>query len=247
MIDRKELKRKALFNLRGRGNYPVFVLAGLVSLLISNIRYASVMPTYLESEPVVLEQLDRLALFRLSRLVRLSLPDLKRLKFFPRIEISSILVFTLITIFVILPLTLGIRRLILYGASRPEPSDMVYPYKLDYLNCAWALASTNLIILAHYLLLIVPGIIKQYEYALVPWLITEYPGMKGETARTRSRAMMEGHKMELFRLQLSLLGWELLGLLTAGFAEALFVRPYVLLVSAEFYRSVSGSTFGLEE
>ena len=50
------------------------------------------------------------------------------------------------------------------------------------------------------LLLIVPGIIKTFSYAMTPYILKEYPELAPVDAIHRSRVMMDGHKMKLFLL-----------------------------------------------
>ncbi len=87
------------------------------------------------------------------------------------------------------------------------------------------------------LLFIVPGIIKSYSYAMVPFLLAD-PDVQEEDVITRSRQMMDGHKWELFMLQLSFLGWILLGTFTLGILNFFFVTPYFQLATAGFYQEL---------
>lgn len=84
------------------------------------------------------------------------------------------------------------------------------------------------------LLLIVPGIIKGYSYALTPYILRDEPELKYNAAIERSMQMMQGHKMELFLLHLSFLGWWLLCILTLGIG-LLWLSPYQSTTQAHFY------------
>lgn len=84
------------------------------------------------------------------------------------------------------------------------------------------------------LLFVIPGIIKSYEYYLVPYILQDDPTLHYAEALQRSKNLMYGSKWRLFVLQLSFLGWELLGLLCCG-VGVLFVAPYREAVYAEFY------------
>ena len=66
------------------------------------------------------------------------------------------------------------------------------------------------------LLLIIPGIIKAYAYSMSMYIAIKEPRVQGIEAITRSKTMMDGHKMDLFLLDLSYIGWYLLSLLTFG-------------------------------
>ena len=60
------------------------------------------------------------------------------------------------------------------------------------------------------LLLIIPGLIKSYSYAMTPYILKDNPEMKNNAAIEESMRIMNGHKLELFLLDLSFIGWALL-------------------------------------
>lgn len=76
------------------------------------------------------------------------------------------------------------------------------------------------------LLLIVPGIIKVYSYGMTDYVLKDNPELKNNAAIEKSMAMMEGHKMQLFLLDLSFIGWGILCLFTLGIGF-LFLAPYM--------------------
>ncbi len=84
-------------------------------------------------------------------------------------------------------------------------------------------------------LTLIGGIVKSYSYHLVPYLLAENPSMKTLDAITLSRKLMNGHKWECFVLELSFLGWDLLGALTLGLSNILFNTPYKMAVLGEYY------------
>ena len=85
-----------------------------------------------------------------------------------------------------------------------------------------------------FLLLVIPGIVKSYEYRMVPYILAENPRIGAKEAIQLSRRMTDGSKFSMFVLDLSFLGWILLGLL-ACFVGVLFVQPYVDMTMAELY------------
>jgi len=91
----------------------------------------------------------------------------------------------------------------------------------------------GLLIYAWSLLLIVPGIIKAYSYAMTQYILADCPDVKAVDAITISRRMMKGHKWEFFVFQLSFLGWFILSGLTLGILSIFYVDPY-------YYASVAG-------
>lgn len=93
-------------------------------------------------------------------------------------------------------------------------------------TCLWAL------------LLVIPGIVKGLSYAMTPFILEEHPEMTASEAIKASMKLMDGHKMDLFILGLTFLGWEILACLTMGIGF-LFLNPYMNAAYAAFYRSIS--------
>lgn len=88
-------------------------------------------------------------------------------------------------------------------------------------------------------LLFIPGYIKSLAYSQATFIYAE-DVKAGRLITsltdyiTRSRQLMNGHKMQLFTLQLSFIGWWILVLITSGLA-GIFVIPYYTATMAEFY------------
>lgn len=87
------------------------------------------------------------------------------------------------------------------------------------------------------LLLIVPGIIKAISYSQAMYILAENPGIGAREALMKSKEMMEGHKMEYFLLELSFIGWIILGAFTCGILY-LWLIPYMSATMANFYNYV---------
>ena len=90
------------------------------------------------------------------------------------------------------------------------------------------------------LLLIIPGIIKTYSYAMTYFISIDHPEYTAEEAITSSMAMMDGNKMKLFMLDLSFIGWFLLCLLTLGIGF-LWLYPYIYTAHAAFYEDLKAN------
>lgn len=88
------------------------------------------------------------------------------------------------------------------------------------------------------LLFIIPGIIKAYSYYMSMYILAENKGMGAREAISKSKQMMHGHKMELFVLELSFIGWGLLVAITFGIA-AIWVVPYMQATYANFYKKLT--------
>lgn len=96
---------------------------------------------------------------------------------------------------------------------------------------------TGLFTMLWSLLLVIPGIIKAYAYSQSMYILAENPGIGAREALKRSSEMMDGHKMELFVLSLSFLGWILLTGVTFGIA-GIWVIPYMQATQINFYNSI---------
>lgn len=90
------------------------------------------------------------------------------------------------------------------------------------------------------LLLFIPGLVKSYSYAMTEYILADEPWLKCNEAITKSRKMMHGHKMELFILELSFIGWILLCALTLGILT-FYVTPYMLTTRAKFYENLKAN------
>ena len=84
------------------------------------------------------------------------------------------------------------------------------------------------------LLLIIPGIIKAFSYALTPYILLDEPELTARQAITRSCEIMQGRRWKLFCLYLSFIGWGILCLLTFGIGF-LWLVPYMNASVAAFY------------
>ena len=88
------------------------------------------------------------------------------------------------------------------------------------------------------LLFYIPGIIKALSYSQAMYIIAENPEIGALEAINRSKAMMEGHKMELFKLMLSFIGWIILGMFTFGILY-IWLMPYMNTTMALFYKNLT--------
>lgn len=91
------------------------------------------------------------------------------------------------------------------------------------------------------LLLIIPGIVKSYSYAMTEFIMNDNPELEGNKAIEASMAMMQGNKMRLFLLDLSFIGWAILALLTMGLGFIL-LEPYMYAARAAFYEELKGES-----
>ena len=146
----------------------------------------------------------------------------------------------LLTIFLIAPLMVGFinafRALLLQG-DREIPTNMYKIATKGYWHKVWGMFLTNLFIALWSLLFIIPGIVKAFSYSMTPFILEEHPELSANEAIDHSRAMMKGHKFDLFWLILSFIGWGFLCLFTFGIGY-LWLTPYMETSVASFYEDV---------
>ena len=118
--------------------------------------------------------------------------------------------------------------------DNPELSEIFNGFKGNYLNVVKIMFLMDLKTLLWLFLFIVPGLIKAYEYSMIPYLLAENPNLSTSEAFSLSKQMTTGQKMDLFVLDLSFIGWVFLGLICCGIG-LLFVQPYPEATKAEVY------------
>jgi uncharacterized membrane protein len=96
---------------------------------------------------------------------------------------------------------------------------------------------TFLFIMLWSLLLLIPGIIKTLAYSMAYYIMHDNPKMTAREALKKSQIMMHGYKGKLFLLELSFIGWLLLGMLSFGIG-LFWVYPYMYLTIANFYENL---------
>lgn len=85
------------------------------------------------------------------------------------------------------------------------------------------------------LLFIIPGIVKSYQYKMIPYILADNPDIDWREAFDLSKKMTDGHKMDLFILDLSFIGWYILSTVTCGIVGIFYVTPYYEQTMAEAY------------
>jgi uncharacterized membrane protein len=101
----------------------------------------------------------------------------------------------------------------------------------------WGMFLMNFFISLWSLLLIIPGFIKFYAYALTPYILIDNPELSANQAINLSQKMMKGHKFDMFILHLSFIGWIFLSIFTFGIG-LLWLLPYMMTAQAAFYQDV---------
>ena len=130
----------------------------------------------------------------------------------------------------------GYRFFILNQTAQPGIGTLLDGFRSGhYVNIVLTMFLRDLFTALWSLLLVVPGIVKHYEYLMVPYIIAENPAMDYKEAFQISKQMMDGEKMEAFIMDLSFLGWYLLSAVTCGLLAIFYVNPNVQASFAEMY------------
>ena len=131
----------------------------------------------------------------------------------------------------------GYRFFILNQTAQPGIGTLLDGFRSGhYVNIVLTMFLRDLFTTLWSLLLVVPGIVKHYEYLMVPYIIAENPAMDYKEAFQISKQMMDGQKGDAFVLDLSFIGWEFLSFITLGIVQIFYVGPYINVTWAEFYK-----------
>lgn len=96
---------------------------------------------------------------------------------------------------------------------------------------------TSIFVMLWSILFIIPGIIASFAYSQVYLIALDNPEMDGLEVLKCSKEMMYGYKLEYFILQLSFLGWIILGIFTCGILY-LWLMPYIYVTNCNFYNKL---------
>lgn len=144
----------------------------------------------------------------------------------------------IITLFITGPLTIGQCKFFINLANRSNPkfSDLWYGFN-NILKAIGVTLLVGIIVSIGTILLIIPGIILSFMYSQVYYIMAENPEMSIIDCLKESARIMKGHKMDLFVLELSFLGWVILMGITFGIA-GLYVLPYYSATLTNFYLEI---------
>lgn len=142
----------------------------------------------------------------------------------------------LLKTFVLSPIEIGTCSYMYESLYRPGKLVNIFNgFKTNYLNNVKTMFLKNLYVSLWSMLFIIPGIVKSYEYRLVPYLLHECPGMSTREILRLSSQMMRGNKMRTFFLDLSFIGWHIVTLISCGIAGIFYVNPYIGMAKASHY------------
>lgn len=141
------------------------------------------------------------------------------------------------------PLEYGKAYLFLKQARDGQPmqlGDMFRGFQDDFGGTFLIGLMTNIFTALWSLLFVIPGIVKAYSYSMAYYIKLDHPDYGWKACIDESRRMMQGHKWERFVLDLSFLGWIIVGSLCLG-VGSLWVTPYMEATRAQYYEYVRTS------
>ena len=141
----------------------------------------------------------------------------------------------LLSIFVGSPASIGLCNYFIKNTdSKPTFSDAFSGFKVRYGRNVGILLLVGVKTVLWTILFIIPGIIKTYEYSIIPYILADDAQISSKDAFKKAREMMKGNKWRLFKLDFSFIGWFALGIVTCGIG-VFFLTPYMNAAMAEFY------------
>ena len=151
------------------------------------------------------------------------------------VVIISAIIGGLYSIFVTDALTVGTCNYFIKNTdSKPSFNDIFSGFKVKYGRNIGTLLLVGIKLVLWTLLFIIPGIIKSYEYSIIPYILADDPEISSKDAFKKAKQMMKGNKWRLFKLEFSFIGWFVLCVLTLGIGT-FFLIPYISAANAEFY------------
>lgn len=174
--------------------------------------------------------------------------DSEAMAFFVGIMVIVLVVWIIsaaLSIFLFNPLQIGAQRFFVVSHYQKASLDELgYGFSASYKNVVKIMFLRSLYVFLWSLLFIIPGIIKTYEYLMIPYILAENPDIDSQEAFAMTKQMMKGNKWKAFVLGLSFFGWFLLSGITCGILAIFYVNPYYYMTLAELYVALKEITFG---
>ena len=156
---------------------------------------------------------------------------------FVNIFVVAIILSLLIKLLIAYPLIVGKNNYFMGIRHKEKPvKSILFLYKSGKLKSSiFTMFMKDLFINLWALLFLIPGIVKSYEYRMIPYILSENPNISRKRAFEISKNMMYGNKGGALLLDISFIGWYLLSIFTLGLLAIFYVNPYVESTNAELY------------
>lgn len=155
---------------------------------------------------------------------------------------TSIFVFVILSyvLFLVYPVVVGFINVfnrLYYESDRRVLGNLNRLSFREFSHSGMTMFLMSLVTSFFTIFLIVPGVIVSLSLFLTPYLLKDCPKLSAIDVLRLSNKMMKGHKMQLFKLQLSFIGWIVLNIFTLGIGT-LWLVPYMMTTMAVFYQDV---------
>lgn len=145
----------------------------------------------------------------------------------------------LVKAFIVNPVEVGALRFFNNNVDDPTTSVGVIAEGFsDFGRTFVTLLLRDLIIFVGCLVLIFPGFYAMYCFRMVPYIVKDNPELAPMEVLKRSNQMMAGNKWKTFVLDLSFIGWYLLGAITFGLGLIFWTNPYHMSADAALYKEL---------
>lgn len=157
--------------------------------------------------------------------------------------LAAIILCVLVRFFIVNPAEVGMNYFKLNALKGiGQVSDIKTGFSTSYGRNVKTMFLCELKIFLWSMLFVIPGIIKRYEYRMVPYILAEDPTIDAGRAMELSKMLMVGSKWKAFILDLSFIPWYYLGGMTFGILNIFKVNPYVYLTDAALYEKVKAES-----
>lgn len=143
--------------------------------------------------------------------------------------------------FLLVPLQIGLNGYMMgFVQNDTFNRDAIFAPYDDTFKIIGASILMSFVIMVGFIFFIVPGIYLAFSYALVPYLLVTNKDLSITETLELSRKMMNGHKLDLFVLGISFLGWMLLVPCTFGII-LIWLYPYMMTATTKFFVDIIDS------
>lgn len=152
---------------------------------------------------------------------------------------------TIVSILIGGPLLYGLARLFLWQAVNKEPmeiGDLFKGFTDDFSGTLLLNLMQTVFVCLWSLLFVIPGIVKSYSYSMAFFIKADHPEYDWRKCLEESKRLTSGHKMDLFVLDLSFIGWSIIGMLCLGIGS-LWVMAYRYATLAQCYKVLQADKF----
>ena len=198
-----------------------------------------------EAEADVAEAQDEIEAAR-EELEQMEIPTEAIVAFTVVMAVASLFIMAIalaVDAFIANPLELGCKRFFRRNLDEPASmSNIAFAFDSSYKNICKTMFLRDVYTVLWSLLFVIPGIIKSYEYKMIPYLLSENPDMTTEQAFAESKQLMTGNKWKAFVLDLSFILWDIANIFTCGLLGLFWVAPYKASTQAALYEAIKYGT-----